>query len=77
MSERNSAANQLRIEAFSGSVINDYRIRRGRLEYRYVSREPRRSQWRPLDENELQLHQRLGTVVSEWMRTRMDDGKAA
>ena len=67
---------QLRIESVSGSPINEYRIRKGKLEFRALTPSGDRypgpaSTWRTLDENDVQLHHVLGTVVSSWMKERM------
>ncbi len=66
----------LRIDSTDGSPANDYRIRDGLVEFRvldptgrpYASR---LSIWRKLNDNEIELHHALGTVVSEWLRLRM------
>ncbi len=66
---------QLRIE-IDGSPINDYRIEHGLIEFRILDPSGRpypgaRSRWRVVDENDLQLHHALGTVVSTWLRARL------
>jgi hypothetical protein len=68
---------QLRIESVGGSPINDYRIRDGCVEVRSMdpSGHPLPgdgSRWRRLDDNEIQLHHALGTVVSKWLRVRLN-----
>ncbi len=68
---------RLRIESVNGSPINDYRIRDGLVEVRVLDSRGRpytdsTSNWRALDRNEIQLHHVLGTVVSQWLRVRLD-----
>jgi hypothetical protein len=63
---------RLRIEPVSGVPINDYRMRRGRVEFRALDRDGAPlggdlSQWRPLTDYEVKWHYALGTVVAEWM----------
>ncbi len=67
---------RLRIESVNGSPINDYRIRDGLVEVRVMDSRGHpykgsTSNWRTLDENEIQLHHILGTVVSQWLRVRL------
>jgi hypothetical protein len=69
---------RLRIESTRGLPVNDYRIIEGRVEFRVLdsSGQPyasRASCWRTLDENEIQIHHALDTVVSKWLRARRGD----
>jgi hypothetical protein len=68
---------RLRIESVNGSPINDYQIRNGRVEVRSIDRSGHRfpgraSRWKTLDDNDIQLHHALGTVVSKWLRVRLN-----
>ncbi len=68
---------RLRIESVNGLPINDYRISNGRVEVRLLdpsghAYSSRISRWRRLDQNEIQLHHVLGTVVSKWLSVRFD-----
>jgi hypothetical protein len=63
---------RLRIEPVSGVPINDYRMRRGRVEFRALGRDgghlgDELSRWRPLTEYEIKWHHALHTVVAQWM----------
>ena len=63
---------RLRIEPLSGVPINDYRMRKGRIEFRSLDRDGghlagQLSQWRQLTDDEIQWHVALGTVVAQWM----------
>jgi len=63
---------RLRIEPISGVPINDYRMRRGRVEFRALDRDGGHlsgelSHWRPLTDYEIKWHHELGTVVAQWM----------
>ena len=67
---------RLRIESVRGSPINDYRICNGCVQVRALdpSGHPYASwasRWRTLDDNDIQLHYALGTVVSTWLRVRL------
>jgi hypothetical protein len=73
-----SSQMQLRIESVSGSPINDYRIKDGRVEVRSLAPSGsayagEKSAWRTLDDSDIQLHHALRTVVWEWLRVRMGD----
>jgi hypothetical protein len=66
----------LRIDSVNGSPINEYRICGGKVELRTFgpAGEPYpgdSSKWRTLDEDEIELHHALETVVSVWMRVRL------
>ena len=68
---------RLRIESVNGSPINDYRIHNGRVEVRLLDPSGQEysspiSRWRRLDQNEIQLHHVLGTVVSKWLAVRLE-----
>ena len=63
---------RLRIEPISGTPINDYRLRLGRVEFRALDADGRHlrgdlSRWRRLTDDEVQWHLLLGTVVAQWM----------
>ncbi len=63
---------RLRIEPVSGVPINDYRMRRGRVEFRALDRDGGDlrgdlSHWRQLTDYEIEWHFILGTVVAQWM----------
>jgi hypothetical protein len=67
---------RLRIESVNGSPVNDYRICHGRVQLRVLDPSGRpypgsTSRWRALDENDIQLHHVFGTVVSKWLRVRL------
>ena len=67
---------RLRIESDRGSPINDYRIRDGDVEVRVLTPSGHpypdwSGRWRILDDNDIQLHHALGTVVSKWLRVRV------
>ena len=67
---------RLRIESQKGSPINDYRISGGHVQVRWLDPfgHPYPSWagcWRILDDNDIQLHHNLRTVVSKWLRVRM------
>jgi len=63
---------RLRIEPVSGVPINDYRMRRGRVEFRALDRDGGflsgdLSRWRTLTDYEIKWHYALDTVVAQWM----------
>ena len=70
---------QLRIESVNGSPINDYRTTDSDLiQLRILDPSGHRfpgadSNWRFLDDNDIQIHHALGTVVSKWLRVRLRD----
>jgi hypothetical protein len=56
-----------------GQVINEYRIRAGRLELRteiLKTPSPIKTHWRKLGTNEIMLHLLLNTVVGQWLMRR-------
>jgi hypothetical protein len=66
---------RLRIESAGGSPINDYRICDDLVEVRSLDASGHRfpgrgSDWKILDDNDIQLHYALETVVSKWLRVR-------
>jgi hypothetical protein len=70
---------RLRIESVNGSPMNDYRIQEGSVHVRVLEPNGRPYAsplgcWRVLDEEDIQLHHALGTVVSEWLRKRSFNG---
>lgn len=67
---------RLRIESVDGAPINDYRISDDWVEVRLLdpSGHPypgAASNWRVLDDCDLQLHRMLGTVVWRWLQARL------
>ncbi len=73
---------RLRIESAGGSPINDYRIRDGTVEVRWLDPQGHvypssLSRWRRLTANDIQLHHALKTVVSKWLRVRLGAEDAA
>jgi hypothetical protein len=48
--------------SFPGGVSNDYRLRQNQVEFLTGNGE-----WRPLDEDDLQLHRILHTEVAKWL----------
>ena len=63
---------RLRIEPLSGAPINDYRVRRGRVEFRALDADGGHlrgelSRWRTLTDYEVKWHLLLGTVVAQWI----------
>ena len=76
MAGRNRHEMKLRIESVDGSSINDYRIKQGHVQVRSLASSThayrrKGSSWRMLDDNDIQLHHALGTVVSTWLRVRL------
>jgi hypothetical protein len=72
---------RLRIESVKGSPVNDYRTIHGSVQLRVLDSSGRalpgdRSRWRLLDDNDIQLHHALGTVVSQWLHKRLQDDSA-
>jgi len=64
---------RLRIEPKRAPVINDYRIQDGHVEVRTLDPAGRSfdsalANWKSLDDNEVQLHFALGTVVAKWLQ---------
>ncbi len=67
---------RLRVESVNGSPVNDYRIRNGSIEVRSLDRSGRplprdMSHWRALDDNDIQLHYALRTIVAKWLDARL------
>ena len=65
----------LRVES-AGLPISDYRILGSDLEFRTLepsgqSYSDRRSQWRRLSTDEIALHFRLNTIVSQWLTDKL------
>ncbi len=65
----------LRLE-IGGFPIHDYRIHEGDLEFRTLSSNghsyhDNRNTWRRLTPNEIALHFRLHTIVSQWFRDKV------
>jgi hypothetical protein len=68
---------RLRIESVNGSPVNDYRTSHGCVQVRMLDPSGHAfpgglSNWRLLDYNDIELHHALGTVVSHWMRRRLE-----
>ena len=68
---------RLRIESVNGSPANDYRIMDGKVEVRLLDSTGREfpaptSRWRRLDDNDIQMHHALKTVVSKWLHARLE-----
>jgi hypothetical protein len=68
---------RLRIESVNDSPINDYRIHNRSVEVRMLDPLGHAyaspiSRWRRLDQNEIQLHHAFQTVVSKWLRVRLE-----
>lgn len=66
---------RLRIESIGGSPVNEYRIRGDAVEFRVLDPKGRPygnagSEWRAVDDCDIQLHHALGTVVSKWLDVR-------
>jgi hypothetical protein len=83
MGKQSRYAIRLRIESIRGSPINDYRIiENDCVQVRSLDPSGHRyagwaSRWRILDDNEIQLHHALGTVVSKWLRVRLGSEASA
>lgn len=50
---------------FPGGVINDYRLRGSRVEFRTNND----GRWRSLNNSDLELHFRFNTEVARWLRS--------
>lgn len=71
----------LRIELPNGSPINEYRLVNGHPEFRVLPPtgclDPSCTRdWETLDENDIQLHHALRTVVSKWLEVRAGESSA-
>jgi hypothetical protein len=82
MGEQNKYETRLRIESVRGSPINDYRIKGGEVEVRVLTTSGHpypdwSGRWRILDDNDIQLHHALGTIVSKWLQVRLDTAAVA
>jgi hypothetical protein len=69
---------RLRVEPHHAPFINDYRIHDGQVEVRTLDPvghpfDLALSGWKALDDNELQLHFALRTVVAKWLQDREPD----
>ncbi len=61
----------------SGDSLNEYRITEGRVEFRSLKHgcgyeHSWGTEWTSLTDAEIELHHALRTVVSRWMRVRLD-----
>ncbi|HET7183461.1 MAG TPA: hypothetical protein VFI82_02170 [Terriglobales bacterium] len=73
---------RLRIEPARAPVINDYRIRDNHVEVRTLDGaghafDPALSTWKTLNENDVQLHFALGTVVAKWLQIYLPEESSA
>lgn len=69
-------SSQLRIEPPDTTVFNEYRLHDGRLEIRTRDRASRYypatgTPWRPLNDDELNSHVALNTLVAQWMSSKL------
>ena len=72
---------RLRIETRGRSPVNEYRIMNGDVEFRLLDQAGRpypglAGEWKIMNENEIQLHHALGTVVSKWLQARLESPAA-
>jgi hypothetical protein len=63
------------LERFSvsapGRVVNEYRIRRGKLELRTLNPQARQSnKWRTVETDDIMRHLLLNTAVGKWLMGR-------
>ncbi len=66
---------QLRIESQNGTVVNDYRLHDGKLQFRPINTDGsllpgEGSSWRDLAAEDIAKHTALQTVVAEWLAIR-------
>jgi hypothetical protein len=66
---------QLRIESHNGKIINDYRLKEGKLQFRPINADGGLllgdgSAWRDLTTEDIAKHTALQTVVAEWLAIR-------
>ncbi len=76
VNSNNVRVTRLRIESGNGSPVNDYRIRNGIVEFLAFDPSTRphsdsSSEWRSLDDDDIEVHHSLGTVVSKWLQVRL------
>ncbi|HZU44377.1 MAG TPA: hypothetical protein VE994_17010 [Terriglobales bacterium] len=69
-------SSELRIEPRSTSIVNEYRLKDGRLEMRVRDRRgdyypAHGTAWRVLNQDELNSHVALNTVVAQWMSSKI------
>ena len=69
---------QLRIESQDGSIINDYRLKEGKLQFRPINADGSLlpgddSAWRDLTAADICKHTVLQTVVAEWLAIRKNE----
>jgi hypothetical protein len=72
----------LKIPSERGSPVNEYRIRRGRIEFRSLDSGGQPfaytgGSWRALDTRDLELHFALNTPVAQWLIDRLAKASAA
>ena len=63
------AADEYVIPGYNGLPLNHYRIRDGKLEFRWIDRRFI-SSWRTLSTEDIVMHLILKTSVSEWLYAR-------
>jgi hypothetical protein len=66
----------LKFKSKNGSPVNEYRIRRGRIEFRSLDKRGRpfsynHGTWAALDNRDIQLHFALNTPVARWLIARL------
>lgn len=68
------ACNRLRLDSTDGSLVEDYRIEKGRVECRILSdldAAATESEWRPLTPEQLTFHVLANRVLAQWLEHRM------
>jgi len=63
------AGDEYVIPGYNGLPLNHYRIRDGKLEFRWIDRRFI-SSWRTLSSEDIVMHLMLKTSVSEWLYAR-------
>lgn len=72
----NISANFFKVPSQNGSPINEYRIRRGQIQFRSLDSEGQpfpytAGAWRTLDAGDLEMHFVLNTAVAQWLVERL------
>lgn len=65
---------QLTIFSDHNTPVNQYRVRKGNLQFRALDEHGSRfrfSRWRALSADEIALHSNLNTPVAEWLNSRL------
>lgn len=70
------STNLLKIPSTHGSPINEYRIHRGRVEFRSLHSDGKpfsynSGTWRAMDAGDLYMHFVLNTAVAQWLIERL------